>query len=205
MRTAIAYVDGHNFYHGAVKHEPALKWLDFVGMCQALLPKHRLRIVRYYTARVIDRPNDPHQSQRQDVYLRALAARGQIEIVEGQFAVRRKRVRTTNDSWVTADVVEEKGSDVNLGADLVWDACHGEMTCALVISNDFDLQRPINRALEAGVEVLVVNPHRSKNQRAAVRGAGTRNLRRHHLRDHQLPSPVIDAHGRAIHRPPAWS
>jgi hypothetical protein len=205
MRTAIAYVDGHNFYHGAVKARPGLKWLDFVGMCQALLPDHRLTMVRYYTARVVDRPNDPHQSQRQDVYLRALAAHGGIEIVEGQFVTRRKRVLTTSKAWVSADVTEEKGSDVNLGADLVWDACYGEMSCALVLSNDFDLQRPVDRAIEADVDVYVVNPHRPAQQRAAVKGTGTVNLRLHHLRNHQLPDPVFDAAGRAIHRPPGWS
>jgi NYN domain len=205
MRTAIAYVDGHNFYHGAVKKRPELKWLDFVGLCRKLLPDHHLFTVRYYTARVIDRPNDPHQSQRQDVYLRALAARGGIEIVEGKFVVRRKRVRTTINKWVTADVAEEKGSDVNLGADLVWDACHHTMDCALVLSNDFDLQRPVHRAIEAGADVLVVNPHRAARQRPAVKGTGTVNLRLHHLRNHQLPDPVIDAAGRPIHRPHTWS
>jgi hypothetical protein len=204
VSTAIAYVDGHNFYHGTVKAKPAYKWLDLSSLCKALLPDHRLIVVRYYTARVIDRPTDPHQSQRQDVYLRALAAHGGVEIVEGTFVTRRKRVRTTAGQWVSADVNEEKGSDVNLGCDLVWDACHGAMSCALVISNDFDLQRPIHRAIEAGVDVLVVNPHRSGRQRPAVKGTGTRNVRLHHLRDNQLPDDVPTTSGRVVRRPAEW-
>lgn len=139
------------------------------------------------------------------MYLRALAARGGIDIVEGKFVVRRRRVMTTGGSWVTVDVSEEKGSDVNLGADLVWDACHQAMDAALVLSNDFDLQRPIDRAIEAGVRVLVVNPHRRRNPRPSVRGTGTRNLRLHHLRKNQLPSTVIASDGRVIHRPEEWS
>lgn len=31
-RTAIAYIDGFNFYHGVVKTAPALKWLDYRAM-----------------------------------------------------------------------------------------------------------------------------------------------------------------------------
>lgn len=188
-----------------MRGQPALKWVDYRALCQALLPDHQLIVVRYYTARVKDRPSDPHQSQRQDAYLRALAAHGGVETVFGTFRTRPKRVRTKQGTWATADVTEEKGSDVNLGSDLVWDACHSAMKCALLISNDFDLQRPVERAIEAGVEVLVVNPHRSGGQRPAVRGSGTRNLRRHHLRDNQLPNPVRGPRGRPIRRPPEWS
>lgn len=50
MRTAIAYVDGFNFYHGAVKDEPSLKWVDYRSLCQAMLPDHQLLLSRYYTA-----------------------------------------------------------------------------------------------------------------------------------------------------------
>ncbi len=205
MQTAIAYIDGFNFYHGAVRTEPTLKWADYRALCQALLVDHRLLVVRHYTARVTDRPTDPHQSQRQDVYLRALAAHGGVEIVYGQFRTRSKRVRTTKGEWVWAEVTEEKGSDVNLASDLVWDASHDAMDCALVVSNYFDLQRPIDRAIEAGVEVIVVNPHRKGGQRPAVNGSATRNLRRHHLRDSQLPNPVTGPDGRPIHRPIEWS
>jgi hypothetical protein len=79
------------------------------------------------------------------------------------------------------------------------------MSCALVISNDFDLQRPVDRAIEANVKVLVANPHRRSRPRAAVKGSGTVNLRLHHLRDHQLPDPLVDAIGHWVRRPPSWS
>ena len=109
MRTAIAYIDGFNFYHGAVRDDAWLKWVDLPAMCRALLPDHRLLITRYDTARVKDRPSDPHHSQRQDVFLRALQARGGLAIVFGQFWTRTKRVRTTKGTYVSADVTEGKG------------------------------------------------------------------------------------------------
>lgn len=37
-RKAIAYVDGFNFYYGAVRKRPEYKWLDLPRMCDALLP-----------------------------------------------------------------------------------------------------------------------------------------------------------------------
>jgi len=208
QRRAIAYVDGFNFYHGAMKGQPALKWLDYQALSELLLDRCRVLHVNYYTARVNDRPNDPGQSQRQDVYLRALATRPKIEIVYGVFRTNRKVVPvagTKGQQLVRADVTEEKGSDVNLATDLTWDASHGLMDVALVLSNDFDLQRPIARAIDAGVEVVVVNPHRSAGQKPSVRGSTTRNLRLWHLRQAQLPDPVTDAAGRSISRPPTWA
>ena len=34
----IVYVDGFNFYHGAVKGTP-YKWLDLAALCQRMLPR----------------------------------------------------------------------------------------------------------------------------------------------------------------------
>lgn len=203
-KTAIAYIDGFNFYYGAVKGHPAYKWLDFPKMCHSMLPDHRLLTVRYYTARVVDRPDDPTQSQRQDVYLSALRTLPQMEIVLGQFRTRPKRVRRPNGKYVLADVTEEKGSDVNLAVDLVWDACHSAMKCALVISNDFDLQRPLNLAKRLGVEVLVANPHRHQRQRPSIVGTGSVNIRKHHLANSQLPDVVVTSDGTRLTRPPQW-
>lgn len=58
-RRAIAYIDGFNLYYGAVKGDPPLKWLDVQAMCEAVLRNHDVAAVRYYTARVTDRSDDP--------------------------------------------------------------------------------------------------------------------------------------------------
>ena len=50
--------------------------------------------------------------------------------------------------WVYGSVFEEKGSDVNLGAHLVYDACQAgnEYDLALIISNDSDLREAVSLA-----------------------------------------------------------
>ena len=37
----IVYIDGFNFYHGAVKGTQ-YKWLDFTALCQRMLPRDQL-------------------------------------------------------------------------------------------------------------------------------------------------------------------
>ncbi len=196
-KRASAYIDGHNLYHGCVRDHADLKWLDLFGFCRSLLGRHAtLERVKYYTARVVDFPTDPHQSQRQDVYLQALATDARIEVVEGRFARRKKPVRLV---W------EEKGTDVNLAVDLTHDAAVGTIDVALLVSNDSDLQRAVDRARSHGVEVVAANPHRRTNARPSLMAEQNVSIRRWHLRDHQLPDEVSVPSGAVIRRPPEWS
>jgi len=204
-RQAIAYIDGHNFYHGVVKDCPELKWLDVQTLCERLLRGCNVLRVNYYTAKVIDFPTDPSQSQRQDTYLRALRTRPKVDVVLGQFQKRRKKVHLSNGQTAQAELIEEKGSDVNLGTDLSWDASTHEMDIALVISNDFDLLRPIDRAMSAGIHVIVVNPHQRSARRPSVRGNDVRKLHRKDLTASQMPHIVLDLDGTELHRPASWS
>lgn len=46
MRTAV-YIDGFNFYYGAVK-DTAYKWLDFKQLCKIILkPHHNITSIVY--------------------------------------------------------------------------------------------------------------------------------------------------------------
>jgi hypothetical protein len=70
MRTYI-YIDGFNFYYGAVK-DTQYKWLDFKKLLQHLLnPKHQILSIKYFTAMVSGKI-DPDQPIRQKTYIRAL-------------------------------------------------------------------------------------------------------------------------------------
>jgi len=42
---AYVYIDGFNFYYGAVRETP-YKWLDFNRMCQLLLPRDEIACFR---------------------------------------------------------------------------------------------------------------------------------------------------------------
>ena len=206
----IVYIDGFNFYYGAVKGT-ALKWLDFRALAAALLRGHHITRVKYFTARVQDRADDLGLSQRQDTYIRALEAHSEVEIHYGQFKQRRKtrpladKLKRGDVEFVTVIDTEEKGSDVSLGAHLVWDACHQEMDAALVLSNDSDLQTPVEMAERAGVPVITVNPHERRNQQRHLHGSGKRSLSPRLLARCQLPDPVYDIRGEQILKPSEWS
>lgn len=75
----IAYVDGFNLYYGALRGSPH-KWLDLEALSRRLLPKDEIRLVRYFTARITARPDDPQQAQRQETYLRALRTLPGVQI-----------------------------------------------------------------------------------------------------------------------------
>ena len=70
MKT-IVYVDGFNLYYGAVK-DTLNKWLNIHHMCELLLPKNIIVGIRYFTAKINPRPDDPQKHIRQLVYLSAL-------------------------------------------------------------------------------------------------------------------------------------
>src|SRR5262245_38469473 len=130
--SAAAYIDGFNFYHGSLRSESTLKWLDLVALVDDLLRGHKVQVVKYFTARVDDRPDDPGQSQRQDVYLKALMAHAgsRLQVHYGTFRTHRRKMRLCSPladgtEFVRVFRTEEKASDVNLGAHLVRDACHG--------------------------------------------------------------------------------
>ena len=53
-------------------------------------PTTRFTVICYFTALVKPRPNDPHQTERQDAYLRALATLPGLEIHYGEFRERIK-------------------------------------------------------------------------------------------------------------------
>ena len=58
MRT-IVYVDGFNLYYGALKGTP-YRWLDILAMSRKILsPKNQIAGIKYFTARVLSRPDNP--------------------------------------------------------------------------------------------------------------------------------------------------
>lgn len=146
----IVYVDGFNLYYGSLRGTP-FKWLDLCAYFRATLPSPcRLVKVKYFTARISALPSDPSAPDRQAAYLDALrAACGPaIEIIEGHFQVKSKRLplAASPGSIVEVLAADEKGSDVNLAVELVNDAWANAFDCAVVVSNDADLERAMRIA-----------------------------------------------------------
>lgn len=209
-RTAVAYIDGFNFYYGAVRQHPDLKWLDLEVLCERLLGRgYELLGVTYCTARVSATVTDPQAPERQQRFLRALSGLSRTKVLTGTFLTKtitrpiargsRKGKRVEVVTW------EEKGSDVNIATELVLDTCDGRMTTALIISNDSDLQHTVDVVRGRNVEVIVVDPHHRSHARPSLIGSDTRRLTRRHLVRSQLPNPAQDGQGRLVYRPATWA
>lgn len=70
MKTNV-YIDGFNLYYRLIKGSPC-KWLNLLTLCQLMLPDHDIQQIKYFTAPVSARPDDPDQPTRQQTYFRAL-------------------------------------------------------------------------------------------------------------------------------------
>ena len=116
----------------------------------------------------------------------------------------RKRTRPAPDA-VVAEVhtLEEKGSDVNLGAHLLNDAWKKSFDAAVVISNDTDLVTPIRMvSVDQGKPVFVVCPggKRMASPLAAV-ATYKRHVRPTMLRAAQFPENIP---GTSVSKPTTW-
>jgi hypothetical protein len=78
------YGDAFNFYYGCLKGTP-YRWLDLGTLCARLLPRDRINRIRYFTAAVSARPDDPLAPRRQQVYLRALGTVPGLSIHYGRY------------------------------------------------------------------------------------------------------------------------
>lgn len=100
---------------------------------------------------------------------------------------------------------EEKGSDVNVASHLLIDVLTDQVDAAMVISNDSDLQFPLQQA-RLHVPVATINPTKRPTP-AALQGNQDDGVGRHwwrrltatQFRAHQLPNPIG-----GLHRPDGW-
>jgi len=216
--TAHVYVDGFNLYYGALKGHTGRKWLDLEAWTARALPHCDIARIVYCTARSQGRANDPDLHQRQDRYLRALVASGVVEVLEGQFkSTNVKAFRSPGakcgdcgaptgqcscgNSFIRVQKTEEKGSDVNLAVELVRDALMQPPAVALVVSGDSDLQRAVDIARGAGVEVLVADP---RNRGWALHGDATRRVSATAIEACQFEETVTLPSGGAVRKPTDW-
>jgi len=82
-------------------------------MVQLILPKNQILRIKYFTALVNARPQDPDQPIRQQMYLRALKTIPNLEIVLGHFLTHPVRLPLVNptagqNSYAEVIKTEEK-------------------------------------------------------------------------------------------------
>ncbi len=207
----IVYIDGFNFYYGAVKGTPN-KWLNIMVLCERMLPRDQIVKIRYFTSRVSASPEDPQQPARQETYLRALATLPLVEIHYGHFVTWPVRLPRANRQPGESRIVEvlrteEKGSDVNLATYLLLDAFKGHCDTAVVVSNDSDLAQAIDVAQsELGIKVGIINPHSTKRRSYELERLNCqfyKQVPRRLLAQTQFPDIVHDSKG-PIRKPSRW-
>ncbi len=209
LKRAIVYIDGFNFYYGCLK-DTTLKWVNPLSLVQNMLTDIDIVGVKYFSARVKDRPNDP-QATRQDVYYRALQTLPNSSIILGHYLthpVRMKLVRPTDcNHKKTVEVIktEEKGSDVNLATHLLVDGFENVFDAAIIISNDSDLMLPIKTVKQKLHKlVFVLNPHSHDSIQLKKYANVHRRIKPDDLSKSQFPNTITDKSGNIITKPPSW-
>lgn len=216
MRT-IVYVDGFNLYYRLLKSNPRYRWLNIKILAEELLDGSNIvETVNFYTARISARVS-PSSPRDQQLYLDALATVPEIAVHFGSFQVNKtyaalvpppngaKEIFKPWPSVVRIVKTEEKGSDVNLGAHLVRDACMNNFDVAAVITNDTDLVEPIRIAIEEmGKTVGILSPVNRPAADLAAVASFLRHIRPTHLARAQFANP-LPRNGKAdLVKPANW-
>jgi uncharacterized LabA/DUF88 family protein len=212
MRTFI-YIDGFNFYYGAVKGTP-YKWLDFKKLFQNLLdPKHEILSIKYFTA-LVSGKIDPNQPIRQKSFIRALEKYiPEITVYYGTFLSHptfkplaypiTKNVFGKDVKFANVIKTEEKGSDVNLAVHLLDDAWLDRYDCAVVVSNDSDLSESLRIVKTELCKTIGLIPPADTHPSKELMRYATFNkcIRKSVLAISQLPDPIPFT---SIHKPSSW-
>jgi uncharacterized LabA/DUF88 family protein len=206
---SFVYVDGFNLYYGALKGTNN-KWLNIQKLVQLLLPKNRILKIKYFTAHVIPRRNDPDQPNRQQIFLRALRTIPNLEIILGHFlshvvTMPLANCPAGNQQFVKVIKTEEKGSDVNIATHLLHDGYQNLYNAAIVISNDSDLVEAI-RIIRSDLHktVIILNPFPKSPSHELQKIANfVKPIRQGVLSTCQFPTQMKDDKG-PFSKPPTW-
>ena len=207
MKT-IVYVDGFNLYYGCIK-DTHYKWLNIQKMCQLHLKKDQIAGIKYFTAKIVSRPDDPQKHIRQLVYLRALETLPDFEIIYGFYlshVVKLRLARPPKKGPKSVEVIktEEKGSDVNLAVHMLHDGYQGKYELAVLISNDSDLLSAVQIVQrDLGLKVGILNPQEHPSKVLEKEAFFLRDIRPGIIKASQFPEIMTDAHG-TFHKPDDW-
>ncbi|WP_422932250.1 NYN domain-containing protein [Singulisphaera sp. PoT] len=213
------YVDGFNLYYGSL-YRTNFKWLNQLAFCQATFPSDHINRIRYFTARVKERPNDPDQPVRQATLFRALRTLPNLKIHEGSYIEKPVTLPEhpipappAKPKFVTVVRSEEKGSDVNLATYLLMDAFKDDFEAAVVISNDSDLAEPIRLVrTEFRKRIIILFPCSRPGRSPSIelrRASGLRSGKPALVVDpallaaSQFPTTLTDANG-TFTKPASW-
>jgi uncharacterized LabA/DUF88 family protein len=218
-----AYVDGFNLYNGALKNT-TYRWLNLHTFAEKLCLGHSGTKVKFFTAQVNRRFDDPQQPVRQRLYWRALRTLSAVEIIEGHFKTRTPRlpeessvvfieaelqagrsIAGLSPTFVQVRRSEEKGTDVNIATHMVHDGHVARFDAAILVSNDSDLAEAVRIVYkELGRPVHIFRPQAIRPNAKLQSVATTfNNIDVRHLASSQLPPTLTDSRG-SFSKPPNW-
>lgn len=173
---SIIYVDGFNFYYGAVRGSPH-KWLNLALCFRGLRPHDQIQRIHYFTAIV-----DGETRTNQEIYLRALATTAAVNVILGKFKFKEHKRQAASCAFNgsrTFVMPEENRTDVNIAVQLLRDIYHDNADRFIVVRGDSDLVPGLNLAKSESPEKknIVYIPSRNSTRGAAVelRSAADRN------------------------------
>jgi len=227
MRT-IVYVDGYNLFYSRLSKTP-YKWLDLVCLFEQHLLKNillpgttapacfNLVQVKYFTAPILGKlAKDPKLPARQAHYHRALKAgsSGRLEIINGFHLpgiTKGKPIPPIPGvNRLKVEVMEEKQTDVNIALQMYRDAVRGQSECAVLCSNDSDLE-PALRLLSKDFPELVLGLVLPRNSNGRKSGRLEKHVHwtRQHIREEELAAcqfsdRLLDHRNRTVRRPEEW-
>jgi len=218
MKT-IAYVDGFNLYYRLLKGNRDIRWLDLKAFVSRFLaPDADLTAINYYTARVKG-SIDPDAPRKQQLYLNALSSLPLVSVHFGNFTVHKTYTALVQPPQFNPPLtlvppypdlarvykVEEKGSDVNLGAHLVRDAFMGKFEQAVILTNDTDLCEPVRIVVEeAGLPVGLLAPVDNPARTLKACASWVKHMKPLDAAACQFPDRVPLANGKSAIKPNNW-
>lgn len=151
-------MDGLNLLYGIIKGSNCdYRDVDIFSFVKSSLPKrHNLVLVKYYISIYTDRKRDDQLLNIE----RIVDIHGdKFKVILGDFRQREKqglcpicKVDRTFVKW------EEKGTDVNLASDIVWDSFDPAIDCIALVSDDSDMSRALEKAKKNNKHVLLLSP-----------------------------------------------
>jgi len=89
VRRTNVYVDSWNLYYGCLRDTPH-RWINVAELVRLSMPDtYHINRIRFFTARVIARPNDPQGPVRQEMLFRAMQTLPNLTMHYGNFLMKR--------------------------------------------------------------------------------------------------------------------
>lgn len=207
-KPSIIYIDGFNFYYGALKDTPN-RWLDLESCFRRIRQDDDIQKIYYFTAKV-----GGASFSRQKVYFDAIATTPLVEIVLGLY--KRKelncRVSCSHSGSKRYFTFEEKRTDVNIAMRMIDDAYRRNCERMILVSGDSDLVPALEmvRAKIPSIETIVYVPanHPSRSGSIELRNAAHRNRTLKSsspiLSNSHFPPSLVGKSGNVIHKPSSW-